>query len=154
MGLESNKREYYKKGLSPLYLPYYQALCDNLDNYWQPYCGYRSIEDQVKLYAIGRMGKEGEKPVTKAKGGESAHQYGCGSDWCIWVYNKPEWNKKNKKWIELEQACAKAGLLWGGLFGDWPHVELSIKVSWKEVNQVRIKEGDAAAQEFIKQNMF
>lgn len=43
------------------------------------YCGLRTMEEQAALYAIGRS-KPG-KIVTKARPGESYHNYGLAFDW-------------------------------------------------------------------------
>ena len=43
------------------------------------YCGFRSFEEQAALYSQGR-GKPG-RIVTKAKPGESYHNYGLAFDW-------------------------------------------------------------------------
>ena len=43
------------------------------------YCGFRSFEEQAALYAQGRT--KGNKIVTKAKPGESYHNYGLAFDW-------------------------------------------------------------------------
>ena len=43
------------------------------------YCGRRTMEEQAKLYAKGRT--SGGKIVTKAKPGQSYHNYGLAFDW-------------------------------------------------------------------------
>jgi LAS superfamily LD-carboxypeptidase LdcB len=89
--------------------------------------GKRSVEDQDKLYQKGRRGIQGEKTVTKAKGGNSFHQYGTAVDVVFSDKNgNPSWSEKHD-WNALGQAGKDAGLEWGG---DWkknpdrPHFEL------------------------------
>ena len=43
------------------------------------YCGLRNMEEQTALYAIGRSAPG--KIVTKARAGESFHNYGLAFDW-------------------------------------------------------------------------
>ena len=43
------------------------------------YCGRRTMEEQAELYAKGRT--KGGKIVTKAKPGQSYHNYGLAFDW-------------------------------------------------------------------------
>src|SRR5690606_12092414 len=85
----STRRERFRRGLHPLYLPFYDALCLELGDHWQPYFGIRTHEQQAFLYAQGR-----DRPgrvVTNARAGESAHNYGCASDWTVWRGGQPLW---------------------------------------------------------------
>ena len=43
------------------------------------YCGFRSFEEQAALYSLGRSAPG--RIVTKAKAGESYHNYGLAFDW-------------------------------------------------------------------------
>ncbi len=131
-----NRREVFSKGLSPLYLPKYQILCENLSDIWQPYYGLRSIKDQDRLYSEGRTAPG--HIVTDARGGESPHNYGCASDWTVWTSDqKPIWMApKDPRWKEYIEAIKKAGLFWGGdfkgHFQDIDHNEVKISVSWSK----------------------
>ena len=84
------------------------------------YCGRRTMEEQAALYAKGRT--VGGKIVTKAKPGESYHNYGLAFDW-----------------VPLKQSAKNADL-W---FSDWDnetafrlgeHVGISFRlagISWE-----------------------
>lgn len=146
-----DRRTKFKQDLSPVYLPYYEALCDVLPLHWQPYQGYRTFEQQAGLYAQGRHVPG--KIVTMARGGESAHNYGCASDWILWdIENKPVWiEKDDPAWQEYVDAIEKVGLQPGKAFGDIDHNELKIDCSWKnDVLGVWKKGGMDAAQTFLK----
>lgn len=145
------RRVKFRKGLNSLYLPVYDTLCSELGEHWQPYYGIRTFEQQDDLYAQGRT-KPGLK-VTNAKSGESPHNYGCASDWTLWENGKPIWNKNDKRWVEYEYACAKAGAYWGGNFNDYPHNELALKVRWSTLLKIHENLGADAVQDFIKKNL-
>ncbi len=152
-----NRREVFSKGLSPLYLPKYEILCENLGVAWQPYYGFRSTKEQDALYAEGRTAPG--HVVTDARGGESPHNYGCGTDWTIWTpEGKPVWMQpKDPRWAEYIDAIKKAGLFWGGdfkgHFQDIDHNELKISVSWTRIYEIMKKEGLASAVAEIEQVM-
>ncbi len=140
----TNRRDRFRKQLNGLYLPYYDALCNELPDLWQPYCGWRAPDEQDRLYDL----KNG---TTGAKAWESPHQYGCASDWTIWEDGAPLWPKADDKiWQQYQNACLKVGLRWGGDFGDCDHNELQLKVSWKQVAKVRDLSGPDAAMEFVE----
>lgn len=149
-----NRRHTFRKDLSSLYLPYYDALCSELSGEWQPYCGNRTFMEQTKLYMQGRITPG--PVVTYAKSGQSAHNYGCASDWCLWEKDKPYWpDPKDPKWREYANACEKVGLRWGGEFShpDCPHNELFIGCSWNHVLVEYNKGGMRVAQEFIEERL-
>lgn len=149
-----NRREVFAKGLSPLYLPKYQILCENLSDIWQPYYGLRSIFDQDRLFAEGRT--TSGSIVTDARGGESAHNYGCASDWTPWSPDgKPIWlSAKDLKWQEYRDAITKAGLYWGGdfpgHFKDIDHNELHLSLSWSKIYDTFKSNGYSNAIEAIE----
>lgn len=72
---------------------------------------YRDHESQDALYAQGRT-KPGKK-VTKAKGGESFHNYRCAFDFVPIVNGKAQWDD-----LDTFQQCGKiaeqVGLEWAG----------------------------------------
>lgn len=144
-----DRRTKFRQGLSSLYLPYYDALCDLLGAEWQPYCGIRTFDEQLALYRIGRETKG--QIVTNAKSGESAHNYGCATDWCLWDGPVPEWpSKLDKLWLPYLHALDKVGLVPGSNWGDFPHNELSISCSWKHVLLCHTQGGMTAAQQKIE----
>lgn len=149
--MQSNRRMRFRKGLHPLYLPVYDALCKELGPEWQPFFGLRSFDEQARLYAQGRI-SEGEI-VTNSKPGESAHNYGCASDWTFWINSRPVWDKKNVKWREYENACDKVGAEWLGRIGDYPHNQLKLKIAYRDLSLAYAKDGLRAANEVIQENL-
>lgn len=84
-------------------------------------CGYRSVEEQNRLYAVGRT-KPGKK-VTNARGGDSWHNYGLAADYAFIINGKVTWNGPWDVFGRVARAC---GLEWGGDFKtilDRPHVQ-------------------------------
>lgn len=151
--VKGDRRLITRKELNALYLPLYDALCAQLPEEWQPYSGKRSFEQQDTLYAQGRTAP-GDK-VTNAKGGQSAHCYGCGTDWTIFDENdKPVWMKvEDPRWKIYEAACNKVGLKWGGHFSnpDCFHNEVHLSCSWGDVGKVFEAQGlDAALQKIAE----
>lgn len=148
-------RANYRVGLSPLYVSLYDALCAELPDDWQPYCGLRSFVGQDALYMQGRTLPG--RIVTMARGGLSPHQYGCASDWCLWdAQGRPQWpSVKDEKWQEYANAIEKVGLAWGGDFShpDCPHNELPISVTWSAVFAAYNAGRMEGAQAFIQSVM-
>lgn len=147
-----DRRSFFRSGLHDIYKPFYDSLCSLLDQKWQPYSGFRSFDDQEKLYAKGRSIPG--SAVTNAKGGESAHNYGCASDWTIFDdKGNPEWLKKEDPlWDEYKTAIWKSGLRAGADFGDVDHNEYPIDCSWKRVKAVYDVNGIDGAMGFIEVN--
>lgn len=86
--------------------------------------GLRTFAEQDALFAQGRT-KPGQI-VTKAKGGESNHNYGLAVDLCPFVNGKPQC-KDNAGFVRIGAEAVKLGLEWGGdwkKFIDKPHVQL------------------------------
>ena len=168
--ISSERRAFYRTGLSTLYRPGYDALCAELPPEWAPYFGARTVPEQNSLYSKGRstMGEPCQcslKPclkhplgltVTNAQGGESAHNYGCASDWTLWVDGKPVWMKgSDPRWQPYIDAIVKALLRSGSTFSsaDYPHNELMIDCSWKHVAVTFSQRGMTAAQQHIEANL-
>ncbi len=94
---------------------------------------YRTIAEQNDLFAQGRT-KAG-KIVTKARGGESYHNYGLAIDLCEMSSDDKEvlWNFDMAK---LDDIAKKHGIEWGG---DWqsikdrPHFQISFGYSWQKL---------------------
>ncbi len=140
----------FRRGLSPLYLPYYDAHCELMPPEWAPYNGLRTFFEQDALFAQGRTKPGGI--VTNARCGESPHEYGCANDWVKWdSQGNPIWLKKSDpEWQVLIQAAEKVGLQSGSEFGDTDHVELKITVRWTVIYQAYVESGMNGAQEAIR----
>ena len=74
---------------------------------------YRDNESQDALYAQGRTAPG--KIVTKAKGGQSFHNYRCAFDVVPLVHGKPVWDDE-ALWVRIGQLGKQIGLEWAG---DW-----------------------------------
>lgn len=159
----SDRRAFFRQGLSDLYLPLYERLCQLLGPEWKPYSGYRSFESQEKTFQIGRMqSSDGSwtvvspgKVETNARGGESPHNYGCASDWTYFEganHNELVWLKPDdSRWQEYGAAVLRARLHWGKLFHrpDVDHNELHIATDWKAVHTAYLGGGMNAANAAI-----
>ncbi|GEM58414.1 peptidoglycan L-alanyl-D-glutamate endopeptidase [Flavobacterium columnare NBRC 100251 = ATCC 23463] len=108
--------------------------------------GLRTIEEQNKLYAIGRTVKG--KKVTNAKGGQSIHNYGFAVDICLIIEGKTaswdtakDWdNDKVADWYECVKIFALHGWDWGGnwaKFKDMPHFEKK-NLTWKQLAKLKL----------------
>eukprot|EP01136_Pigoraptor_vietnamica_P022607 Opistho-1_new@73943 len=101
--------------------------------------GLRTFEQQDALYAQGRT-TPGEI-VTKAKGGQSNHNYGLAFD--IVAINgkgKATYNLSDNEWAMLAQTAAAVNLKWGGnwkSFVDKPHFEHDSKKSVKQLLNIQ-----------------
>jgi len=86
--------------------------------------GLRTYEEQNALFAQGRS-RKGPK-VTKARGGQSNHNFGLAVDLCPFDDGAADWD--NDRAFTLIGAAGKAqGLEWGGdwsSFPDRPHLQL------------------------------
>ncbi|AZQ64912.1 hypothetical protein EI427_22050 [Flammeovirga pectinis] len=94
--------------------------------------GFRSFEEQEKLFNQGRTTKGGI--VTNAIPGLSYHNYGWAVDVCEYRNGQPYWS--SKKWDEIGSFGKNQGLVWGGdwtNFVDRPHLQLSIQDILTEV---------------------
>ena len=83
--------------------------------------GYRSCEEQDKLYAAGRT-KPG-KVVTNARSGYSWHNFGLAGDYAFVINGKVTWNGP---WDTFGKIARECGIEWGGgwtKFKDRPHVQ-------------------------------
>jgi peptidoglycan L-alanyl-D-glutamate endopeptidase CwlK len=107
--------------------------------YWAT-SGFRSWEEQNKLYALGRTVKNvdatPEKPmggkVTNAKGGQSFHNHGIAADFALDKDTtreglQPDWNFESYRILaeEAQKLGLEAGFFWKS-FPDAPHVQLPI----------------------------
>lgn len=93
---------------------------------------FRSFEQQDAIYAQGRT-KPGEI-VTKAKGGQSYHNYGLAMDLVpLLIKNGKRLMNWNYKFSLLVPFAAKLGINWGGGWGDDDHFELKLGYTWQKL---------------------
>lgn len=94
--------------------------------------GYRSPEEQNKLYEQGRTTPG--NIVTNAKGGESYHNYGLALDVVRMENGQPNWSKPITP--DIAKIGTQQGFSWGGSwqsFKDYPHFEMSFGQSIKSL---------------------
>ena len=78
--------------------------------------GYRTLDEQAKLYAQGRTAPGAI--VTNAKPGQSAHNYAAAIDVVFLTKDsKANWNGP---WKDIGAIGEKLGLVWGGNFKNFP----------------------------------
>lgn len=97
---------------------------------------YRDNESQDALYAQGRT-KPGVK-VTKARAGQSFHNYRCAVDVVPMKNGKPIWNAKDPVWQEIGKLGKAAGLEWAGdwvRFKEFPHFQYTGGVSLAQLQK-------------------
>ena len=100
--------------------------------------GLRTFAEQDALFA--------KRPrVTKAKGGQSLHNYGVAVDFCLIIDGKEvSWDLKKDwdgdkiaDWMEVVSVFRKAGWEWGGTwkFTDNPHFQKTFGYTWQQLLQ-------------------
>ncbi len=98
--------------------------------------GYRSIEEQNRLYEQGRT--TAGAIVTNAKGGQSFHNYGVAVDF---VFIKEGWNATDTLWQLLGKVGKAQGFEWGGDwqgFVDRPHFEMKLGYSLNDFQNNKV----------------
>lgn len=99
--------------------------------------GYRSIDEQNRLYAKGRTAPG--SIVTKARGGYSWHNFGLAADYAFVINGKVTWNGPWDTFGRIAQQC---GLEWGGSwkeFKDRPHVQMTRGKTLSQMRQLAAK---------------
>ena len=94
-------------------------------------CTYRSPAEQNELYAQGRTAPG--KIVTRAQGGQSAHNVGLALDFVPIVNGKPEWTGRDPAWskaIELAQTQDMESLANNPKFKELAHLQ---EPNWRDV---------------------
>jgi len=107
------------------------------------FCGLRTFGQQDVLYTLGRTVKNRDgypaKPmghiVTRARGGESWHNYGLAVDLVFRVNGKWSWDTA-LPWNKIGQLAEEQGLEWGGRwkFLDLPHIQ---RVAGLEISEAK-----------------
>jgi len=124
---------------------------------------YRSFAEQDELYKIGRtkiIDGNGNKLgiVTKARGGQSYHQWGLAFDFCLLHKKLPSWDtvidydKDGKAdWREVANIFISHGYEWGGLwkFRDFPHIQKTFGYTIKDILK-KWNDGDTFINNGIK----
>jgi peptidoglycan L-alanyl-D-glutamate endopeptidase CwlK len=92
------------------------------------YCGYRSNEDQEKLYKQGRSTK-GNK-VTNARAGQSFHNYGRAIDFVPVRNGESSWDD-TASYLKAQRIGKEFGLR--PISWELPHLEDSSFKNWREL---------------------
>lgn len=93
----------------------------------------RDNESQNALYAQGRT--TAGKIVTKAKAGQSYHNYGCAFDFVPMVNGKAQWNNV-ALFVKCGAIAKSVGLEWAGdwkTFKEYPHCQYTGGLHWKDL---------------------
>ncbi|HJQ32295.1 MAG TPA: M15 family metallopeptidase, partial [Pyrinomonadaceae bacterium] len=123
--------------------------------------GLRTFAEQDALFLIGRRGIPGEKIVTKARGGQSNHNYGLAVDMFPVINGKVFTDVKKTDSVEFRklfhaiqdaagEEAERLGLFWGARFSgivDTPHIQLLPESVLKPSECLKIfkKNGDSLA---------
>ena len=118
----------------------------------------RSIQEQDELYAQGRtklFDNNGKRLgiVTKAKGGQSIHNYHLAWDIVLLLdkdnngtFESSSWDSKADfdkdgaaDWDEVVKYFKSIGAVWGGdwKFTDKPHFEITFGKTWKDLKKLQ-----------------
>lgn len=83
--------------------------------------GFRDLTEQAELRRLYLAGKGGKA----SPAGLSAHNYGLAFDFVCDASPRPgvQPNWRESSYFVLGEETTKAGLVWGGRFGDSPHVQ-------------------------------
>ena len=108
-------------------------------------CGNRTYEEQDDLYAQGRS-KDGNI-VTKARGGQSMHNFGTAFDIGIFSADGKKYLGESPDYKKVGKIGEMLGLEWGGdwKFVDEPHFQYNEGRSLAQLRSAFEKEGDALA---------
>lgn len=89
------------------------------------YCTYRSLEEQMRLYNIGRTLPG--RIVTNAAPGHSAHNYGLAFDGAPLIHGRIAW-EDHEHWQIYGRIAQEVGLEWAGApeypFHEQPHIQM------------------------------
>jgi len=107
-----------------------QERCKALGCEYRITSGVRTFAEQDALYAIGRTTGTKGAFVTKARGGQSYHNFGVAVDFARIVDGKADWHLA--AYATLGAQAKALGLEWGGAwvsFVDVPHVQMPVKLA-------------------------
>jgi len=102
--------------------------------------GLRTWEEQDALYRQGRLTPG--KVVTRARGGESWHNFGMAADAAIDADPtrpglQPLWNRDDPRWWVLIEEIENAGMVSGVHWNDAPHAQYTGRFPVSPTDEVR-----------------
>lgn len=106
--------------------------------------GFRSAEEQDRLYAQGRSAPG--NIVTTVRSGESYHNFGLAIDFAlkledgsvVWDLERDDNGNGTSDWFEVANLGKALGFTWGGdwrNFKDYPHLEMTFGLSIPELQE-------------------
>lgn len=104
---------------------------------WLCTSGRRSIGEQNRLYEQGRTTPG--NIVTRAKGGQSPHNFGLAADLAPYKNSSIWWDAPAGYWAAMGAIAESHGLVWGGNFKnivDQPHIEAA---DWRTTRDAWLK---------------
>lgn len=111
--------------------------------------GLRTFAEQDALYQLGRT-KPG-RIVTKAKAGQSMHQYGLAFDFCLLIDGKVSWNI-DSNWLKVIEHFEKNGYESGHRwkFKDSPHIQKNFGYGWRQLLEMHSMSKFLADTTYVK----
>lgn len=111
--------------------------------------GLRTFEEQDVLYQQGRT-KPG-RIVTKAKAGQSMHNYGMAFDFCLLIDGKVSWNI-DSNWLKVIEHFEKNGYESGHRwkFKDSPHIQKTFGYTWRQLLEMHNMGNYLAGSNYVK----
>jgi peptidoglycan L-alanyl-D-glutamate endopeptidase CwlK len=131
--------------LAPYFQKRVRGWCTEMVNSKIPpliYCGRRTMEEQTALYSLGRSAPG--KVVTKARAGESYHNYGLAFDWVpLKISTKnpdlyvADWNDETAFRLgeHVGQSFELAAISW-----ETGHLQASEYASWRDILRIKVEE--------------
>jgi peptidoglycan LD-endopeptidase CwlK len=95
--------------------------------------GSRTYAEQDQLYKKGRFGNPGPQ-VTKARGGQSNHNFGIA--WDVGIFDGGKYITTDKLYKQLAVTVLSPNLEWGGSwksFPDVPHFQLKLDLTLAQI---------------------
>jgi hypothetical protein len=136
---ESNARTLRAiENLAPAFQKRVRSWCMEMVNSKIPpliYCGRRTMEEQTALYSLGRSAPG--RIITKARAGESYHNYGLAFDWVplkIWTKNPDlyvaDWNDETAFRLgeHVGLSFELAAISW-----ETGHLQAAEYASWRDI---------------------
>jgi peptidoglycan L-alanyl-D-glutamate endopeptidase CwlK len=106
------------------------------------YCGRRTMEEQTALYSLGRSAQG--KIVTKARAGESYHNYGLAFDWVPLKISPKNPDLYVADWDDetafrlgehVGQSFELAAISW-----ETGHLQAAEYASWRDILRIKVEE--------------
>ncbi len=117
-------------------------------------CTYRSLDEQAKLYAIGRTEPGAVK--TNALPGKSFHQHRVARDVAPIINGKVAWDDF-ELWQQIGALGEKVGFEWAGSwkhFKEFPHFQITAGLGTSEFSEIPQDEAEIIVLEWLESSDF